>query len=340
VLGALFAVLSAASFALNNAVMRRGVVTGSPIQGMAVSVPIGIVCFLPVVIASGEIMRLPQFPPVAVAWMAGVGILHFILGRYSNYRANQAAGVNLTAPVVQLQVVVALVLAVAVLGEPCTLLQAIGGLLIAVGSVITQRQSPRWRAAAGAGRSIGASNLSEPQSSQRPAFVPHYLAGYVFACLAALAYGTTPIMARFALADSGVAAGVLGGLIAYVAASAVVGCALLLAPIRRHVMTIAPENMRWFAYSGVFVAMAQGFFFAAVAIAPILLVTPILQLSLVFRIVFSTWLNRDYELFGPLVIAGTTISVLGSLTVAIDTGVILHALAIPDALAQPLLWRV
>jgi uncharacterized membrane protein len=147
-------------------------------------------------------------------------------------------------------------------------------------------------------------------------------------------------MARFALADSGVAAGVLGGLIAYVAASAVVGCALLLAPIRRHVMTIAPENMRWFAYSGVFVAMAQGFFFAAVAIAPILLVTPILQLSLVFRIVFSTWLNRDYELFGPLVIAGTTISVTGSLTVAVDTSLIVQALAIPDALARALLWRV
>ena len=47
VLGAIFAILSAASFALNNATVRRGVVSGTPIQAMAVSVPLGVVCFLP-----------------------------------------------------------------------------------------------------------------------------------------------------------------------------------------------------------------------------------------------------------------------------------------------------
>ncbi len=63
-------------------------------------------------------------------------------------------------------------------------------------------------------------------------------------------------------------------------------------------MAIKRENARWFAYSGVFVAMAQGFFFAAVAVAPVLLVMPLLQMSLVFRLLFSTWLNPDHEVFG------------------------------------------
>ena len=57
--------------------------------------------------------------------------------------------------------------------------------------------------------------------------MPRYLAGYIFASLAALAYGTTPIMARFALEHTGPATGILGGLIAYVAATAVVALALL-----------------------------------------------------------------------------------------------------------------
>ena len=52
-LGAILSILSAASFALNNAAARRGVVTGTPSQGMSITIPLGVVCFLPIVIATG-----------------------------------------------------------------------------------------------------------------------------------------------------------------------------------------------------------------------------------------------------------------------------------------------
>ncbi|MBM3527668.1 MAG: hypothetical protein FJX62_06220 [Alphaproteobacteria bacterium] len=325
-LGALFAILSAASFAMNNAAMRRGVVTGSPIQGMAVSVPVGVLCFLPVVVLFGGLGPLMQFTPAAAGWMAALGIVHFIIGRYGNYRANQAAGVNLTAPVVQLQVVVTLVLAVAILREPCTLLQGIGGAMILAGSLITQRQPTK-----------AAKSRDNEKTS---VFVPRYVVGYAFATLAAVAYGTSPILARFALADTGPVTGVAGGLISYAAATAVMGALLLVPSLRRDASSLSRGNVRWFAASGVFVAMAQGFFFAAVSVAPILLVVPILQFSLVFRILFSTWLSRDYELFGPIVLAGTATCLTGSLIVAIDTEFLLRTLALPDALANALRWRI
>ena len=322
-LGVIFAVLSALTFALNNVAARRGVITGTPSQGMAITVPMGVVCFLLAAIASGELLRLTQFPPSAAAWMAAVGLLHFIFGRYCNYRANQVAGVNLTAPVVQLQVIVTLVLAVLILGEPCTVLQMIGGVLILAGSFITQRQPP-----------------AQPGARKAAVFVPRYFLGYLFAALAALGYGTSPIMARFALADTGPASGILGGLIAYGAATAFVAVALLWPPVRRNVVALKRENVRWFAYSGLFVALAQGFFYSAVAVAPVMLVMPILQMSLVFRLIISTWLNPDHEVFGPIIIMGAAISVLGSLTVSIDTEFILGALSVPESLGQVLRWRV
>jgi hypothetical protein len=40
-LGVLYAALGAFTFALNNVAMRRGVVTGSVLQGMALTVPVG-----------------------------------------------------------------------------------------------------------------------------------------------------------------------------------------------------------------------------------------------------------------------------------------------------------
>ena len=328
-LGAILAILSAASFALNNAMVRRGVISGTPIQAMAISVPMGVVCFVPMALMAGELFRITQFPLAAAAWMAGLGVLHFVIGRYCNFRANQAAGVNLTAPVTQLQVVVTMVLAVIVLHEPCTALQMIGGALILAGSLITQRQSLSARPAAAGGNTQGA-----------PLFVPRIVAGYFFASIAALSYGTTPIMARFALEHTGPATGILGGLIAYVAATAVVALPLLFAQVRRNVFSLSRENAKWFAYSGVFVAAAQGFFFCAIALAPVMLVMPLLQLSLVFRILFSTWLSPDHEVFGPTVLAGVATSLAGALMVAIDTGLIVEFLAVPEPLARMLLWRV
>ena len=44
--GGLLALLSAATFAFNNASLRRGVLTGSVAQAMAVTVPIGFPIFL------------------------------------------------------------------------------------------------------------------------------------------------------------------------------------------------------------------------------------------------------------------------------------------------------
>ena len=150
--------------------------------------------------------------------MAGLGVLHFVIGRYCNFRANQVAGVNLTAPVVQLQVVVTMVLAVVVLHEPCTALQMIGGALILAGSLITQR-SRRAREA----RRRQRTRQAGATAVRRRAISPDIFS----LLLAAIAYGTTPIMARFALEHTGPSTGILGGLIAYVAATAVVALALL-----------------------------------------------------------------------------------------------------------------
>jgi uncharacterized membrane protein len=213
-----------------------------------------------------------------------------------------------------------------VLGEPCSLLQAIGSVVMVTGALVTQLQRPNPRGA--------------DRGSAAPVFIARYLRGYVFASLAALAYGTTPIMTRFALAHTGPMAGILGGLIAYGAATAVVAVALLWPPLWREVTAIKRDSVRWFVYSGVFVAFAQGFFYSAVAVAPIMLVSPLLQFSLVFRLLFSKWLNPHHEVFGALVVVGVATSVIGAIAVSVDTDAILQALAVPESLAGILRWRI
>ena len=117
-------------------------------------------------------------------------------------------------------------------------------------------------------------------------------------------------MARFALEHTGPATGMLGGLIAYIAATTVVAVRAAVAiAAAEHVDARAATMRGGSRMSGVFVAAAQGFFFAAVSLAPVMLVMPLLQLSLAFRMLFSTWLNPHHEVVGPLVLAGVIVSV-------------------------------
>ena len=97
-LGVLYAALGAFTFALNNVTMRRGVVTGSVLQGMALTVPIGGLSFLVMTIAFGELGQLVVFPTAALTWLACQGVVHFVIGRYCNYKSNQLMGVNLDRP--------------------------------------------------------------------------------------------------------------------------------------------------------------------------------------------------------------------------------------------------
>jgi drug/metabolite transporter (DMT)-like permease len=318
VLGAVLAVLSAATFALTNATGRRGVITGTPVQGMVISIPVGLLCFLLVALLTGALESLSRISVAALASLSAAGILHFVIGRYCNFRASQAAGVNLTAPVMQLNAVVTLVLAVVVLREPCTILQLFGGILMVAGSLVTQR---------------AAQPVVESKQGNSPTFAPRIAAGFFFASIAALMYGTTPIIVRQALLDVGPLSGLAGGSIAYAAATVVVTLGLFIPSLRRNVMHVHGDNARWFVYSGVFVAAAQGLLYSALAVAPIMLVAPLLQLSLVFRFLFALLLNPHHELFGAIVVFGSIVSIVGACAVSIDTDLILRTLALPQALA-------
>ena len=317
-LGAGLAVLSAATFALTNATGRRGVITGTPVQGMVISMPVGLACFLALALLTGTLQNVGRFSGAALASLSAAGVLHFVLGRYCNFRASQAAGVNLTAPVVQLNAAVTLVLAVVVLREPCTMLQAAGAVLMVAGSLVTQRTSQPAAA-------------SKPHDL--PAFRPRIAVGFFFASIAALTYGTSPIIVRQALHDTGLLGGLAGGSIAYAGATVAVALGLLIPSLRRNVMKVSGENARWFVYSGIFVAAAHGFLYSALALAPIMLVIPLLQLSLVFRFLFALLLNPHHEVFGFLVVFGSVVSIAGACAISIDTNLILQAFAIPEPLA-------
>jgi drug/metabolite transporter (DMT)-like permease len=265
-LGVLYAALGAFTFALNNVAMRRGVVTGSVLQGMALTVPIGGFSFLVMTIAFGQLGQLMVFPAVALAWLAGQGVLHFVLGRYCNYKSNQLMGVNLAAPVVQLQVAVAMMLAVAILHEKFTVLQVIGSALMFGGSFVTQTRSTKRRNNASMPlpsmpivRLSAQREPAVPTPMPKPAFRPRILSGYLFALGAAMCYGASPLMAREAFLHAPGAGTAAAGCLASAAATLFFSLILLKPGSWADIRGTSRENLPWFLSSAVLVAISQAF---------------------------------------------------------------------------------
>lgn len=325
-IGILYAALGAFTFAVNNVAMRRGVVTGSVLQGMALTVPFGGLTFLVIAIAFGELGQFALFPMVAVAWLAGQGIVHFVFGRYCNYKSNQLMGVNLSAPVVQLQIVVAMVWAVLTLHEIFTVLQAIGSVLMVGGSFVTQRNAAGGR--------------PKPGANAASTFRPHVVSGSLFALGAALGYGTSPLMAREAFLHAPGVGTAAGGCIAYASATLFFALILFKPGAVADIRGTSRENLPWFLAGAVTVAISQAFVYASLALAPLIVVTPILQLSLVFRLGLSQLVNREHEVMNAAVVVGAVTAVLGSLLVAIPSADLASWLALPPALADFLRYRL
>jgi len=356
-LGVLYAALGAFTFALNNVAMRRGVVTGSVLQGMALTVPIGGLSFLVMTIAFGELHQLVVFPMAALTWLACQGVVHFVIGRYCNYKSNQLMGVNLTAPVVQLQVPFAMMLAVVMLHEKFTVLQAIGSALMLGGSFITQGNAGKGKRKASAPLTAATTpiptvpsqeELAQEELAQeelaapvpKPIFQPRVFSGYIFGLGAAMCYGSSPLMARQAFLHAPDISTAAGGCLAYTAATLFFLLILLKPGSWADIKSMKRENLPWFLSSAVLVAISQAFVYASLAVAPLMVVTPILQLSLVFRLFLSQLINRDHEVMNTAVLIGAFTAVLGSILVSLDTDELTMLLDLPPSLADFLHYRL
>jgi uncharacterized membrane protein len=315
VLGALLAFASAGFFGLNNATTRRGVLKGSVLQGMAITVPLGVPIFIGFALVMGGFGAMAEWGVASWIWMTLAGVVHFVIGRYGNYKATQALGATLSTPVQQLSILIALVLAFLFLGETVNTVNVLGIALIVIGPMILVR---RRKAVSAKGAAKG--------------FEPKYLSGTFWGAVCAFGYGTSPLLISLALGPDGTMADSVGGvLVSYVAASVVVIAMVMAAGGRAFMADMDGGSARWFLLSALFVALSQFFRYLALAVAPVAVVVPIQRLSIVFRLLFNALINHEHEVFDGWVIASIFLAVFGAVALAMDTGTLLSVLPLSDA---------
>ena len=94
-----------------------------------------------------------------------------------------------------------------------------------------------------------------------------------------MCYGSSPLMVRQAFLYVPGVSTAAGGCLAYAAATLVFSLILFKPGSWNHITRMKRENLPWFLSSAVLVAVSQAFVYASLAAAPLMVVTPILQLS-------------------------------------------------------------
>ena len=328
-LGGFLALLAAAFFGFNNAATRRGVLTGTALQGMSISVPMGLPLFFIAATAAGATAEIFRFPTTAVLLLVTAGIAHFIWGRFCNYLALQSMGGNLVGPVQQTSLLISLILAIHFLGEVLTPLRIIGIILIFAGPLVMLR-SRKARA------QTKSAVCDETDTHQ---FKPNYVRGFTFAALSALGYGSSAVLIREAVIDVSFGASLAGGVIAYGAATVVLAPVLIYPRFIAEVRSISLTTAKWFTLSGFVVCVSQILRFMSLTIAPVTVVAPIQQTTTKWRVIFGWILNKDYEDFSFWVLTGIGVSLLGALTLTLSVEFVITHMPLPDMLISIARWQ-
>ena len=336
-LGAVYAILAAAAFGFNNASARRGVLTGTAVQGMAISVPLGVPLFLIAAFFAGQLGEFDQLTTKSILLLSGAGFVHFVWARYFNMLSLAAVGSNIAGPVQQFQLLLSLGLAVTWLGESLTPLKVIGILLVISGPsfVIHGRAATQRRHAQAPVTPTSEATVTD--ATTKPKFKPRLMEGYVFAFLASLGFGLSPILVSAGLKESGLS--LLGGLVSYIAATLVVAVCLMIPRNFKQLGDINRTSLPWFTLAAVSVWVSHFFRYLALGIAPVSVVQPIQSTSLIFRMIFGYFINREHEALDRYVIGGIFLSFAGALALSISDEMVTQYFNLPAWLVPLTAWR-
>ena len=335
IFGALLSLTSALSFSVNAILVRRGIagagVTAS--QGAFITVLLGVPFGFIAVVLTGQVLRFGEISPVGYLLLLTAGIIHFGVGRYCNYRSVEAIGAARAGPIMGVTTPFSILMAVILLDEVVTLTMLFAIALVLLGPAVILERKPRTPARPdphpnplpegegmrkplpeGEGKKGGALPRGEgtsPAPAARNPLEIRLFEGYLFATLAAVMYGTSPILIRAALMDAARTAAI-GTFVAYFGASAVLMATLVLPGRRQLIGAINVRYMRLFGGAGLFVFLAQLLRFSALSVADVSVVNPLQRMANVFTVILTWIFNRSLETITLRVVIGVLVSFAGS----------------------------
>ena len=284
---------SALSFAMSSVVTRRVVVrVRDAAVGTVITVPFSVIIFFLVLLAIGQVSAIGSFTWQGYAWLSTAGIVQFVIGRSIYFRLIRFVGANIASIMGHLQVVVAVVLGISLLGEPLTWRLVLGVFLLLFGLMIT---------------AINPEMLHDRKKILSGIPAKAYLMGLALG----IAWGISPVLVKLGLGDS--SSPVAGVFISYAAASIALSLFLWNRSSRATINELSFRTTAFFCVGGMFSSTAQLLKYVALSLGAVSMVTPVFSLSPILILLLSFLFNRKLDVFGIQVVIGVFTAVVGTL---------------------------
>lgn len=285
--------LAAFASALYFLCVRLGTDNGRVLDVVLVSLIVNVILIVPLV---GVIYGIPHVTVGSILAFAGAGLAGSFLARLLMTESIDAIGASRTAPVVASNVLFASLLAVLIFGEQISTLHLLGIVCIVAGVAAITWEMSRDSHAPDSLRDLGLT-LMLPIG-------------------AAVLIGVEPILVTIGL-NEGTA--VLPGVaIKGVAATTGFVSYLIITRALDRGMIRWSQNSKWYVGAGVTSTVAITAYFAALSVAPVVIVVPLIQTAPLLVLVLSAlFLPQRLERVTGRLVAGATIVVIGATLVSL-----------------------
>ena len=286
--GIIFALIAAVAFGANAVFLRRGLSRGGVYVAVLSSLLLGIPIFLVITLVNGDLFSIEYLAVDTVIILGFAGILHFVVGRTFFYQSVQIIGSNRASAIIPTYIILSVFLGITILSEPFTLRVFLSTILVFIGILlISYSKGPK-------------ASLNTSSS---------YLKGIILSLLSVIMYSITPLLVKVGIIQAGSA--VVALLISYVFAALTYTPLLLSTKVRRSVTTTDKLSVEYLIVAGGLSAVGQLCRYFALNFSGVTVVVPIVASFSLFVVVFSYIFNRRIEHFGPQLIFGAVLVILG-----------------------------
>ncbi|MFC2003031.1 DMT family transporter [Chloroflexota bacterium] len=294
------AVISAVFFAAQAITARRATVrVADSFIGVIITSFIALLAFAIIIPLMGETKALTTLRWQGYLFLLLAGMSHFVISRNLFYKSIQYTGANVAGVTITTSPIYAVVLAIVIFHEPLTWQLALGASLIVAGCVLVA-----W-----APKMTTTSN-SEDKTNSGKVTPEMRKKGILLGLAAGFGFGISTILVKYGLMAG--ASPIAGTFISYVGACAILGAYLTQRGIRRRLFSMNRVVILYWCLVGIFLVCAHGLRYTALQQGSVSTVAPIIQLNVVFILLFSFAVNRSVESFRWKVIVGAIAVVVGA----------------------------
>jgi drug/metabolite transporter (DMT)-like permease len=296
-IGLIFAILTAASFAMGTIFIRRGMSqTGESFSALVITVFIGTIYFSLAVTLNGDWNKVFSISGQALALLGGAGIVHFILGRFFSYTCIRLIGANKASTIVRSNIFFAVVLGVILFNESLSVPIILGILCITGGVLLVSIEK----------KGIDIKKQGKPYKIKTKGILSGLATG--------LFWGISPILVKPGVEEIG--SPYAGAFVSFVFASLILAGILFRKGQREKVLKIHRPALIPLIIAGILITTAHLFRYIALSYSPVSLVTPFISIETVLLIILSFFLNRKLEVFTWRVIIGVVTATVGAILIS------------------------